>query len=179
MNTVKFKNLPNCITAFRIIAAIPLLFVPTMTIAFYTLYTVIAISDALDGFIARRYHLESELGSKLDSIADLLFWFVVLVKIVPVIIVQFKKLEYAMMVIIFSLRLICYVIAFVKFHTFPSLHTFLNKLTGIALFVAMYLFKFFVARPVIVVVFIIAVMAVCQEIYIHLKTKPVSKTAET
>lgn len=173
MDTVRFKNLPNYITAFRIIASIPLLLFPAMTLPFYVFYTLIAISDALDGYIARKYHLESELGAKLDSIADLLFWAVVLIKIVPQIWVQFKKLEYAMMIIIFSMRFVCYVFALIKFHSFPSLHTFLNKLTGIALFIAMYLFKFFNARPIIVCVFIIAVAAVVQEIYIHVKTKRV------
>lgn len=183
MDAVKFKNLPNYITVFRIVASIPLLFFPTMTLPFYVFYTLIAISDALDGYIARKYHLESELGSKLDSIADLLFWAVVLIKIVPKIFVQFKKLEYAMMIIIFSLRIICYALALIKFHTFPSLHTFLNKLTGIALFIAMYLFKFLSARPVIICVFVIAVAAVLQEMYIHIKTKrietPKNKTVET
>lgn len=171
MDTARFKNLPNYITVFRIIASIPLLLFPAMTLPFYVFYTIIAISDALDGYIARKYHLESKLGAKLDSIADLLFWAVVLMKIIPEIWCQFKKLEYAMMIIIFSARFISYTFAFIKFHAFPSLHTFLNKLTGIALFIAMYLFKFFAARPVIVCVFVIAIVAVVQEMYIHIKTK--------
>ena len=143
---------------------------PAMTLPFYIFYTLIAISDVADGFIARKYHLESELGAKLDSIADLLFWAVVLIKIIPQIFDDFKKLEYAMMIIIFSLRVLCYIFAFAKFHSFPSLHTFLNKLTGVALFVAMYLFKFFASRPIIVCVFIIAVVAVIHEFYLHIIT---------
>src|SRR5689334_2778131 len=36
----------------------------------FTLFAVAAISDAVDGYIARHYHQKSELGSFLDPLAD-------------------------------------------------------------------------------------------------------------
>ncbi len=36
----------------------------------FTVFTLAAISDAVDGYIARRYHQKSELGTYLDPLAD-------------------------------------------------------------------------------------------------------------
>jgi len=38
--------------------------------AAFALYTAAALSDILDGFIARRYHQHSRLGMRLDPLAD-------------------------------------------------------------------------------------------------------------
>ena len=43
------------------------------------------MSDMLDGYIARKSKTESELGSKLDSMADLIFIIVAMIKILPII----------------------------------------------------------------------------------------------
>jgi cardiolipin synthase len=39
-------------------------------IAACAIFTIAAISDGVDGYIARRYHQKSELGSYLDPLAD-------------------------------------------------------------------------------------------------------------
>ena len=70
--------LPNLITFLR------LALVPAMAWALargaYGIATIIffaaAVSDLLDGFIARRFHLTSRLGAALDPIADKLNMFV-------------------------------------------------------------------------------------------------------
>src|ERR1039458_7543629 len=36
----------------------------------FTIFAVAAISDGVDGYIARRYHQKSELGTFLDPLAD-------------------------------------------------------------------------------------------------------------
>ena len=40
---------------------------------FYALYTVAGFSDMIDGAVARKTDTVSELGSKLDAIADIVF----------------------------------------------------------------------------------------------------------
>ncbi len=70
-----FKNLPNYLTLFRV-AVIPLLFLlfhfevrkTNLICAF--LFTIAALSDWLDGFLARRYNWETKLGALLDPAAD-------------------------------------------------------------------------------------------------------------
>ncbi len=65
-------SLPNLITLFRIIL------VPTIVwsiaahevqLAFW-LFLIAGLSDALDGFIAKRFNMQTELGAYLDPLAD-------------------------------------------------------------------------------------------------------------
>jgi cardiolipin synthase len=62
----------NGITLYRLMAA-PLLVLLVINNRFDLFKWLLAISfftDALDGYLARRYHVISIAGSKLDSIAD-------------------------------------------------------------------------------------------------------------
>ena len=65
-------SVPNIITLFRI------LLVPTVVwasgvgetqLAFW-LFLTAGVSDALDGFIAKRFGMQTELGAYLDPVAD-------------------------------------------------------------------------------------------------------------
>ena len=82
--SAKLKHLPNCITALRIVGTAALIFTKPMSIWFYIVYCLTGITDVLDGFIARKFKLTSEFGAKLDSIADLLFYTVMGIMIMPV-----------------------------------------------------------------------------------------------
>lgn len=50
---------------------------------FFVLYILCGISDVLDGLIARALHTESEIGATLDSVADLIFAIMYIIKILP------------------------------------------------------------------------------------------------
>ena len=78
------KALANNITIIRIVCSIALLFCPVFSSAFYTMYLTAGFSDMVDGWVARRTHTASELGAKLDTIADVVFVIVCLVKLLPV-----------------------------------------------------------------------------------------------
>lgn len=65
-------NLPNSITLTRI-AAVPFtvwLIVEGHLMGAFWLFVAAGISDALDGFIAKRFNMETELGKYLDPLAD-------------------------------------------------------------------------------------------------------------
>ena len=64
--------IPNLLSAFRMIAFLPviILFSSEYYITSFFLFTAAAWSDFLDGFLARRYNLTSNLGSLLDLLAD-------------------------------------------------------------------------------------------------------------
>lgn len=51
---------------------------------FFCFYTFAGITDVLDGFIARRTNTESDKGARLDSIADLMFYTVMIIRLFPV-----------------------------------------------------------------------------------------------
>jgi cardiolipin synthase len=84
---LSFKDillLPNLITLFRFFSAIYLFFYYSPkdfnVFILVSIIAIIGLSDSLDGIVARRYNLVSELGVILDPLTDrvvfiiLLFW---------------------------------------------------------------------------------------------------------
>lgn len=65
-------NLPNLITLSRILA-VPLtiwLIVSGEFLGAFLVFVLAGVSDGVDGYIARRYDLKTELGAYLDALAD-------------------------------------------------------------------------------------------------------------
>ena len=64
--------MPNLLSAFRMIAFLPviILFSFEYYLISFFLFTAAAWTDFLDGFLARRYNITSNLGSLLDLLAD-------------------------------------------------------------------------------------------------------------
>ncbi|MBE0702179.1 MAG: CDP-alcohol phosphatidyltransferase family protein, partial [Afipia sp.] len=71
-NGIYGLNIPNFITLGRIVL-VPLVVwaiaASQMTVAF-VLFAVAGLSDAVDGFLAKRFNMTTELGALLDPIAD-------------------------------------------------------------------------------------------------------------
>lgn len=68
----KVLNIPNLITVLRIIM-VPVIIVLISMESFTTalwLFLVAGVSDALDGYIARRFDMRTTLGATLDPLAD-------------------------------------------------------------------------------------------------------------
>jgi cardiolipin synthase len=66
------RHIPNLITLVRILTIVPIAvaLMHQRLDATLILFAIAAVSDALDGFLARRFGWQSELGSILDPIAD-------------------------------------------------------------------------------------------------------------
>ncbi|MDR2687467.1 MAG: CDP-alcohol phosphatidyltransferase family protein [Oscillospiraceae bacterium] len=66
------KHVPNILSALRILLSVSLLFLtaPARIPVFVAVYLFNGLTDVLDGKIARRFHAESALGSKLDAVGD-------------------------------------------------------------------------------------------------------------
>jgi cardiolipin synthase len=69
---MSFSILPNAISIIRIILTVPIVIALLKEHYLLTLllFLVAGISDALDGWIAKQFSLQSRLGSILDPIAD-------------------------------------------------------------------------------------------------------------
>ena len=164
-------NIPNCITAARIAGTIVLLFLTPLTSVFFILYTLCGFSDILDGWIARKTNTISEFGAKLDSIADLLFYALVIIRLLPVLWRILPTWIWYLVGGIVLVRLVAYLTAALKFHRFASLHTRMNKITGAAVF----LLPYFLALPCAVVYCFIVVGIAClssvEELVIHIVRK--------
>jgi len=132
------KNFANLITFSRIVGSLILLFINTNLKLFYLVYTYCGLSDVLDGLIARRTKTESEFGSKLDSISDLLFFGILLYKMWFNLVNKLPSLLIYVIFLIILIRVIGYVYYFIKNRSIVSEHTVLNKLSGILLFLVVY-----------------------------------------
>ena len=122
----------NLITSCRILLSLLLLFFPTLSPGFYGLYLAAGLSDMLDGFVARRTNSASPLGAKLDSMADIVFLAVCLIKLLPVL--ALPVWLWVWVGLIALLRLVNVVSGFVRRKKLVLLHTRANKLTGALLF---------------------------------------------
>lgn len=128
----------DSVTSLRIVLALPLLFLPLRSPWFLIVYTLAGLTDALDGFLARKSGSAGEFGARLDSIADLVFYAIMFLRCLPAL---FQTLPHAIWYAVAGvllLRLVAYATAAIKYHRFASLHTWLNKLTGAAVFLLPY-----------------------------------------
>ena len=82
-------QLPNILTGVRF-AVIPFLLYclrpeasVTVTIVGFSLYTIGAITDWFDGYLARRMNVVSSFGKLMDPLADKLFMASVLIMLIP------------------------------------------------------------------------------------------------
>jgi CDP-diacylglycerol--glycerol-3-phosphate 3-phosphatidyltransferase len=130
----------NALTVSRIILSLLLLFLVPLGTAFLTVYAVCGVTDILDGFIARKMHAQSNLGAKLDSIADFVLAAAMIIVLYPMIILV--PGAFVWIVFIAAIRIVSALVAYVKYKAFASLHTYANKLTGLLIF----LFPFFMDR---------------------------------
>jgi cardiolipin synthase (CMP-forming) len=66
------RQLPNLITGLRILLVVPIAWTLAQLRfeATIVLFAVAAMSDAADGFLAKRFGWQSDLGAALDPIAD-------------------------------------------------------------------------------------------------------------
>src|SRR5690606_40943267 len=65
-------TLPNLITIARLILVpvVIAMIVAGQWLAAFVLFAIAGVSDAVDGFLARRFGMKSELGAYLDPLAD-------------------------------------------------------------------------------------------------------------
>jgi len=72
MSKQKIVNIPNSITLFRLLLAIPMIYFILARNYFYSAITfiIIIIFDSFDGILARKLKQETEFGKFFDSTAD-------------------------------------------------------------------------------------------------------------
>lgn len=162
------KHLPNLITLSRLVSALALMPVCAFSKAFFVIYTYCGISDVIDGALARRMHCNSEKGAKLDSIADIIFYAVTAFKIFPALCGTLTPLIWCIIAAAALLRIISYLTAAIKYRRFASLHTYMNKLTGFLVFTVPYIIFQPFAKPVCLIISVVAVIAALEELIIHI-----------
>ena len=167
----KKSIIPNMLSILRMLGTLALVFVQPVTLPFFVIYTLCGVSDVLDGWIARATDSTSELGSRLDSAADLMFYVVMMLRILPELVKRLPQGIWYWVGGILLLRAGLYLTVALRFHRFSAVHTYLNKLTGASVFLIPYFLNAAVLRPACFAACTIATVATAEEWALHLTAK--------
>ena len=151
----------NIITGIRIVLSAALLFCPALSPMFYVLYIAAGFSDMTDGAVARKTGTISEFGSRFDTIADIVFVAVCLIKLLPVL--HVPVWIYIWIAIIAFIKVANIAEGFFSRKEFISVHSIMNKVTGGLLFVFPLTLAFIDLKYSGAVVCIVATAAAIQE----------------
>ena len=155
------KHIANILTGCRILGSILLLFLPAFSAAFYITYLFCGFSDMVDGTIARKTNSTSRFGSQLDTIADLIFVMVSLFKLLPAI--QIPGWLWIWIGVIAVIRIGNLLWGYISKKQFISLHTIMNKATGLLLFLLPLTISFVELKYTAIAVCSIATLSAMQE----------------
>lgn len=162
------KMIADIITSCRIFCSALMIIFPVFSLEFYILYFICGITDMIDGTVARKTNSVSEFGTRLDSVADLMFFAVSLIKILPSIHISKWILMWIVLIAIIKLGSAVWRLTYIK--KFIFLHTMMNKITGLILFLLPLTLQFIEIKYSSVAVCIIATFSAIQE-SVLVKTK--------
>jgi len=152
----------NGITLYRLLAA-PLLIVLIIYNKpgiFKWLLVLSFFTDAIDGYLARRFRVASILGSKLDSIADDL---TILAALAGMFVFkqEFLKQEFVLISLPVALFLLQTVLALIRYGKATSFHTYGAKAAAIfqGIFI---LLLFFLPEPVYILFYIAVIVTILE-----------------
>jgi phosphatidylglycerophosphate synthase len=166
------KSLPNIISLLRVLLSSALLLTLDSDWLFSCLIILIGLTDISDGYIARRFHLVSKLGAKLDSLADLIFFTIILW-------ILYLRYEWILtensiwFLIIVFLKISTAIISKIKNGEFIFVHTIANKITGLFIFFSILVLPFGVADTLFRVVFLVGTIAATEELAIVIVNRTV------
>ena len=155
------KYLANILTGCRIFGSILLLFFPAFSLGFYIIYLLCGFTDMIDGTVARKTNSQSPFGSQLDTMADLVFVAVSLLKLLPAI--QLPRWLWIWGGVIAVIKISSMIWGYVSKKQFLSLHTIMNKATGLLLFFLPLTLSFVELKYSSIAVCSIATFAALQE----------------
>ena len=151
----------NILTGARIVCALALMFCPVFSPAFYVLYITAGITDMVDGSVARKTDKVSDFGAVFDSVADVIFVAVCLIKLLPVL--DIPTWLYIWTGVIALIKVVNIISGFAMQKRYVALHTVMNKVTGVMLFILPLTISFIDLRYSAAVVCAVATFAAVQE----------------
>ena len=155
------KYIANILTGFRILGSVLLLFFPAFSVGFYIIYLFCGFSDMIDGTIARKTNSTSEFGAKIDTVADLLFVAASIIRLLPAIHIPGWLWIWGGGIAVIKISNI--ILGYASKKQLISLHSIMNKITGLLLFLLPLTLSFIEAKYSSVAVCSIATLAAIQE----------------
>ena len=169
----RFWTIPNILSLYRIIIfpfVLWLIFSKNENL-FAVFITISLITDFLDGFIARRFKMQTTIGVKLDSWADLGSYILAFIAI-GLFKWQDIKPHFPMLYVFAGVMALSYLVVFVKFKGLIGLHTYMFKITGYmqgAFIISLFVWGFYLLPYYICLVW--GTLACIEEIIIILLLK--------
>jgi len=164
------KQIPNILSFCRIRFSGMLLLLPENPILFLSIYLLTGITDVADGYLARKYGWTSRTGALLDSLADTVFYLIILAVIglhYPFVITD----NWQWLGLILVIKALSVITALIRFHKFIFIHTLANKIFGLLLFCVIPLMVFSLPAIIIKALFIIALLPALEELMILFTSK--------
>ncbi len=131
MRKNEFLTIPNIITSYRlVIDPVILYFIISGNERLFAIFLIInLLSDALDGFIARRLKQETEIGAKLDGFADN---FTYVLAFIGIFVFRMDDIRPHMVsfIIMIIMLVSTVIVSLIKFRKFPTYHLYTTKAGG-------------------------------------------------
>ena len=159
--------IPNIISGARIVCAAILLFLAWEGYrnAFIVLLLASLLSDAIDGYIARRFNVTSKLGAKLDSLGDMAIYLTIPICawwLWP----QILKQEALFVFIAIAAYIVPLIAGLIKFRKIPSYHTYGAKIAAVFMSTAILLMFLIEFTWIFRIAAIFQILVACEEILI-------------
>lgn len=166
-------NIPNFLSLYRLIT-VPLLgyiaYLNKENLFFYW-FLFNMFTDALDGFIARRFNMQTRLGAKLDSAADFAMYLLAMYAMLHLKWEDLSPYKYSFYLIILFYLLVD-IFALIKFKEIASLHLIVSKINGVVQgFFFLILFSLGFNVYLYGFIFILALWSFVENMYFLVKIK--------
>ena len=127
----RFWTIPNILSLYRILIFpfILYLIIVEKESLFALFITISLLTDILDGLIARVFKMQTAIGARLDSWADLGTY---ILAFLAIYIFKWNEIApYSFLLVVFAIVMfVSYIAVFLKFKGLIGLHTYMFKITG-------------------------------------------------
>jgi CDP-diacylglycerol--glycerol-3-phosphate 3-phosphatidyltransferase len=140
---MKMRYIPNLLSLLRIPFSVALPFLAHFLkspVPFLIAYAIAGINDVLDGFLARRFHWESEYGAKFDSIGDVIFLVFAIASAILTLDLTFRWYVFAVLGVLVAVRVGNALFTRVKFKQWGFIHNLFVKYSAFPIFFLLPLF---------------------------------------
>lgn len=124
------KNVPNILSTLRFFLGLSLMALAAWPGLFVADFLLCGFTDLADGYIARKYNAQSELGAKLDSAADITFNVSAIVTLFFFMKLHIRLYYFVPIALVSVYKLVNVAITKRRFGEFNVLHTYANKVAG-------------------------------------------------
>ena len=166
-------SVPNLLSFYRIIT-FPIVLYYALSRneqIYFVLLTIDLITDVLDGYIARKFNLQTEFGARLDAFADIGMYILAFLGVVFFKAHDFEPHIYSLS-LFFAVFVLPKIIAWIKFRSFPSLHLISSKIGGyIQGFFFLSLFTFGFSTAFYYIMIITGIFSFVEQVVIILMVK--------